>query len=230
MLKHGNPKEDEFFYSLLLKPLRNCILYGDFILSNLEPSSFYIDLRDALCRLQFLDGVTYFFEKVFADDDITSIISFAESPGSMMLGPLLSYKTRKDLGVSGLGWKPHYPGFLKVPMCGRIPKEGDKPVVVDDLCVCGEDILETCRFLKDECKCNPRIFVILERAQEARKRIEKCGFPFFSILTFEEILDMLSINNLDKRSTEELDEDKIDQQWTYWESRTMEEADSDEFF
>jgi orotate phosphoribosyltransferase len=163
---------------------------GDFTLTSGKKSDYYFDCKQTALHAEGSYLIGRLFVEMLKDFDCKGV-------GGMTLGadPLVSSTTV----VSFLEGRP-MPGFIirkKSKGHGTDQYlegmanfgEGDKVVLLEDVCTTGGTLITAARRVRDAGLEIAGVLAVLDREEGGRENLEKAGLPLSAIFTRRELLD-----------------------------------------
>ena len=164
----------------------NCVRFGEFILSSGAKSNVYVDMRKILSHpAEFMELIRVYAKMVsnLNFDILAGVesggISFATALGVELKKPIIY--VRKESKNHGL--KKLIEGDYR---------EKDIALVVDDVSTTGSSIARAVEALKSNHLIVYDAFVIVDREEGAREKLQQLNINLHCLITLREILSMIS--------------------------------------
>ena len=166
------------------------IKFGKFTLKSGLVSPFYFDLRDMISFPEILEGVADLLAERIKnmDFDVLTGIPYTALP----IASLVASKLKKPLVYLRKEEKAYGTGKNII---GKF-KEGAKCLVIDDLITTGTSKIETAEAYEKEGVIIKDFVVVIDRSSNGKEDLAKKGYELHSLITLEEILNLLQMNDL----------------------------------
>jgi len=166
------------------------IKFGSFTLKSGLQSPFYFDLRDMISYPEILDGVAELLAERIKDMDFDVLTGIPYT--ALPIASLVSAKLGKPLIYMRKEEKAYGTGNNVI---GKF-KKGDKCLVIDDLITTGASKIETAEGYEKEGVVVEDFVVVIDRSANGTEELAKDGYKLHSLITLDEIVELLSSKNL----------------------------------
>ena len=166
------------------------IKFGQFTLKSGLLSPFYFDLRDMISFPEILEGVADLLADRIKDMDFDVLTGIPYT--ALPIASLVASKLNKPLVYMRKEEKAY--GTAK-NIIGKFEK-GAKCLVIDDLITTGASKIETAEAYEKEGVIIKDFVVVIDRSSNGKEDLAKSGYELHSILSLEEILNLLQVKDL----------------------------------
>ncbi len=166
------------------------IKFGQFTLKSGLVSPFYFDLRDMISFPEILEGVSNLLAEKIKDMDFDVLTGIPYT--ALPIASLVASKLNKPLVYMRKEEKAYGTGKNII---GKFEK-GAKCLVIDDLITTGASKIETAEAYEKEGVIIKDFVVVIDRSSNGKKDLAKSGYELHSLLSLEEILDLLQEKDL----------------------------------
>ena len=166
------------------------IKFGSFTLKSGLTSPFYFDLRDMISFPYILEGIADLLVERIKDMkfDVLTGIPYTALP----IASLVASKMQKPLVYMRKEEKAYGTGNNVI---GKFEK-GAKCLVIDDLITTGASKIETAEKYEKEGIIIEDFVVVIDRSSNGTKELAKDGYKLHSLITLDEIVQLLKSKNL----------------------------------
>ncbi len=166
------------------------IKFGSFTLKSGLTSPFYFDLRDMISFPYILEGIADLLVERIKDMefDVLTGIPYTALP----IASLVASKIQKPLVYMRKEEKAYGTGNNVI---GKFEK-GAKCLVIDDLITTGASKIETAEKYEKEGIIIEDFVVVIDRSSNGTEELAKDGYKLHSLITLDEIVQLLKSNNL----------------------------------
>lgn len=164
----------------------NCVKFGEFILSSGAKSNVYIDMRKIISHPAEFTEIIHISTRVIHNLKF-NILAGVES-GGIPFATALAIELKKPLIYVRKESKTH---GLKKLIEGEY-KEGDTVLVIDDVSTTGNSIARAVEALRSSEIVVSDAFVIVDREEGAREKLEQMNVRLHSLITLREVLSSIS--------------------------------------
>ena len=166
------------------------IKFGSFTLKSGLTSPFYFDLRDMISFPYILEGIADLLVERIKDMefDVLTGIPYTALP----IASLVASKMQKPLVYMRKEEKAYGTGNNVI---GKFEK-GAKCLVIDDLITTGASKIETAEKYEKEGIVIKDFVVVIDRSLNGTEELAKDGYKLHSLITLDEIVQLLKSNNL----------------------------------
>jgi len=171
------------------------ITQSEYTLAGGFPSNYFFDVDKMLSKPEYVEDAADYFAKeiqeVRCKNRITKLAFIEKEVGTVGMLPLMSliiFMTRIDGFVVRLG-KQVSIGKIKSSF-GCEPANGDVVAIISDVATAGEGILAAAETIREKGASAPFAFVLYDRDQGARERLQKNGISLRTVVTHKELNDL----------------------------------------
>ncbi|MBW9220049.1 orotate phosphoribosyltransferase [Methanothermococcus sp. SCGC AD-155-N22] len=164
---------------------RGCIKFGDFILSSGKRSNYYIDIKRAITDPRILKTIAKMISN-YIDEELKNenLKIGGIELGSVPIATAVSLETEKELIIirkksKDYGTKSKIEGDLK---------EGDMVILVEDVTTTGGNVIKAVEEIRSMGGVVDRVFVVVDRGEEAKDNLEKIGVKLIPLITVDELM------------------------------------------
>jgi len=164
----------------------NCVKFGEFILSSGAKSNVYVDMRKIISHpAEFMELIRIYTRMV--SNLKFDILAGVES-GGIPFATAIGVELKKPIIYVRKEYKNH---GLKKLIEGEY-KERDIALVIDDVSTTGSSIARAVEVLKSNNLIVYDAFVIVDREEGAREKLQQLNIKLHYLITLKEILSLMS--------------------------------------
>lgn len=173
------------------------MLHGDFLLTNFQPTKYFIHLNYALTDKSIINKIVEIVERKGIADDVVSIAGLSWYSASMLLAIKLSEDLKRKLTIIDEPLNlPLIPNELEnTNIRGYCPSPGEKVLIVFHVFVTGHSLLKGCEIIKN-LGATPVCLTIVNRDGKYQEDFKRNKLELHSLLKWEDFPESVRLPNL----------------------------------